>query len=487
MLSFGVDHQGEKLRLSADLGYQDHHIDAPRPSVTPIGGVARPPDADGNFAQKWTYTDEQQLFGVVRAEYDITSAVSAWGAFGMRHGEEANVLANPNALSDGSLTAYRFDNAREDDVYSGEIGLRWDFATGPIEHRIIVSGSLFNIDSKNAYAFSNFFAPFASDLYHPVDAEKPPADFFVGGSLNNPHKTFSTETSSYALADMMKFADGKFILTLGARDQKINSDNFDYNSGNKISGFDDSKTTPVGGLVFRPIESVSLFANYIEGLVAGDTAPFSGPPPAFAPVLNAGEIQKPYAAEQVELGVKWESETLGATLSAFNVTKKVGTLSDEFDDPETEATELFYKLTGEQRNRGVEASVFGQPLDVLRIIGGITWLDAEYTKGGIGLPKGKNPIGTPDTQANVNVEWDLPLKGLTLEGRAIYTSKQFADTANTLEIDAWTRFDIGARYATEIAGRPFSVRARIDNVTNENDWISAGGYPFQGYMVLGAR
>lgn len=184
--------------------------------------------------------------------------------------------------------------------------------------------------------------------------------------------------------------------------------------------------------------------------------------------------------------MKWEADDFGASLSAFNVTKSVGTLSDDADNPGTPGVELLYGLTGEVRNRGIEASVFGQPLEMLRVIGGITWLDSEYSTGGIGLPQGNSPIGTPDLQANVNVEWDLPVEGLTLEGRAMYTASQYADTANALKLDSWTRFDIGARYATQLAGRPFNLRARIDNVTNENDWISAGGYPFQGYMVLGA-
>ena len=122
-----------------------------------------------NFAQPWTFTDEEQLFGVVRAEFDVSTAVAVWAAYGMRHGEEANVLANPTAAPDGFMTAYRFDNAREDDVSSGEVGLRWDFATGPIEHRIILSASTFNIESKNAYAFSDFFSPLVTDLYDPVD------------------------------------------------------------------------------------------------------------------------------------------------------------------------------------------------------------------------------------------------------------------------------------------------------------------------------
>ncbi|HEX5648480.1 MAG TPA: TonB-dependent receptor, partial [Steroidobacteraceae bacterium] len=288
VLAFGIDHDGENFRLSADIGYQDHHIDAPRPSVTPLGGIPKPPDADSNFAQPWTYTDEEQLFGVVRAEYDLTRAVSAWAAYGLRQGEEANVLANPSALPDGSTSSYRFDNTREDDVSSGEIGLRWDFATGPIEHRIILSASIFHIESNNAYAFSEFFPGFASDLYDPVEVAPPAATFFTGGNLNNPGKTFETETSSLAIADMMTFADGKFILTLGARDQDLKSDNFDYNSGAKLSGYDESELTPVGGIVFRPTDSVSIFANYIEGLIAGDTAPFTGPAPGFLPVTNAG-------------------------------------------------------------------------------------------------------------------------------------------------------------------------------------------------------
>jgi iron complex outermembrane receptor protein len=484
VLSFGIDHQGDQLRLAADIGYQDHHIDSPRPSVTPFGGIAGPPDADSNFAQPWTYTDEEQLFGVVRAEYDITSAVSVWGAYGMRHGEEANVLANPTALPDGSMTAYRFDNAREDDVYSGELGLRWDFGTGPIEHRVILSTSLFNIDSKNAYAFSDFFSPFASNLYDPVDAAAPPATFFVGGDLGSPNTTFETETSSYAIADMMTFADGKFLLTLGAREQTLKNDTFDYNTGAKISGYDESEMTPVGGIVFRPTDSLSIFANYIEGLVAGDIAPLTGPFPDFLPVTNAGESQSPIAAEQLELGLKFESDSFGGALSVFNIEKDAGFAL--VDNPDTPAADLKYVISGKLRHRGVEASVYGQPLDNVRVIGGATWLDAEYTEGGIGLPEGNQPIGTPEVQANVNVEWDVLFEGFTLEARALYTASQFADAANTLELDSWTRFDLGARYSTKIADRPFAIRARIDNVTDEKDWISAGGFPGQGYLVLGA-
>ncbi|MBJ7413770.1 MAG: TonB-dependent receptor plug domain-containing protein, partial [Phenylobacterium sp.] len=95
VLALGLDYQGPRARFAADVGFQDHRIEAPRPSVTPAGAVPEAPDASRNFAQPWTYTDERQLFGVVRGEFDVSDAVTAWAAVGGRRGKERNVLANP--------------------------------------------------------------------------------------------------------------------------------------------------------------------------------------------------------------------------------------------------------------------------------------------------------------------------------------------------------------------------------------------------------
>jgi iron complex outermembrane receptor protein len=454
--------------------------------VSPAFGatdVPDPPDASDNFAQRWSFTDEEQLFGVVRAEFDVTNTVAVWGAAGMRNGDEHNVLANPSAQANGTTSTYRFDNTREDDVYSGELGVRWDFETGPVEHRVIVSGSLYSLDSKNAYAFSNF-AGFPGDLYDPVQVPPPAPDFFTGGDLDNPRTTEDTDTYSYAIADMLRFADGRFILTVGARHQNLKTETFDYNTHARASHYDESKVTPVGGIVYRPSESLSFFANYIEGLDAGGIAPtvtFDG-----LPVTNGGQALDPSQTQQFEAGVKYDAGDFGATLSLFNVESSFGIL-EPFDDPSTPTDDAIFRDDGEQRNRGVELSIFGEPFEHLRVIGGATFLDADMTETEGGVNEGNTPIGAPQTQLNLNVEWDVAaLAGLTLEARGMYTSSQYADGANTLVIDSWTRFDIGARYSTEVAGRPLALRARVDNVTDENDWISAGGYPGFGYFVLGA-
>ena len=78
------------------------------------------------------------------------------------------------------------------------------------------------------------------------------------------------------------------------------------------------------------------------------------------------------------------------------------------------------------------------------------------------------------------------ISGLTLDGRIVYTGEQYVDTANTQQLDAWTRLDIGARYTIPMETNDLVLRARIENLTGEDYWASAGGFPGANYLVLGA-
>ena len=471
VLSAGVDYQGDSGRLSADLGFQDQRIDAPRPSVTPLGAIPEPPDASSNFAQPWTLTDERQLFGVIRGEYDLTDNTVVWAAAGMRDGREENVLVNPASDADGNTSEYRFDNYREDQVYSGDIGLRTELETGAIGHRFILSAARFSLESRNAYAFSNF-AGYASSLYDPVVVAPPVPDFFVGGSMSDPHVTQEVNTASFAIADMLSFRDESVLLTVGARFQNIEAETFDYNTGAPLSSYDEGRVTPVVGLVVKPSEQLSLYANYIEGLIPGEIAPATS---NGTPVSNAGEVFDPYQTDQYEIGMKYDSGNYGLTLSAFTLSK-----------PSAFVVGNVFTVAGEQRNQGIELSMFGAPLDNLRVLGGATFLNTEMTRTQGGVYDGKDAIGSPDVQVNANVEWDVPaVEGLTLDARVIYTSSQYADAANFIEVDAWTRLGVGARYTSEIAGRDVVFRARIENLADSDDWISVGGYPGSNYLILG--
>lgn len=471
VLSLGADYRGNIFRFAADLGYQDHNIDAPRPQVTPLGAAPAAPDADSNFAQPWTYTDEQQLFGAVRAEWDLSDSVTAWAAAGARHGEEANVLANPSANADGTTSSYRFDNTREDSIVSADIGIRGDFQTGAIGHRLILSGSAIQSDSRNAYAFSSF-AGFAGNLYTPFAVAPPAADFFVGGVLSDPRTTEEVDNASLAIADMITLLDDRLTFTIGARQQWIETNSYDYNTGARIGGYEDDAVTPSFAVVYRPGESISIYANYAESLQPGATAPATS---GGLPVLNAGEVLAPFQGEQYEVGVKYDGGAFGATVSAFQLSR-----------PNSIVEAQIFQAGGEQEARGLELSAFGEPVEGFRIIGGLTVLDTELSSTQGGVNEGNTPIGVPELQANVNVEWDTPfVRGLTLDARVQYTDDQYINEANTASIPSWTRLDIGARYTVDVAGRAVTFRGRVENVTDENYWASAGGYPGANYLVLG--
>ena len=143
LFSVGLDYRGDKLRLSADLGTQDNELEETRTNVTLLDGVTKvpsAPDSDSNWAQPWSYSDEDDVFGTLRAEYDFNENVTGWAAYGLRRSNEANSLANIRVDSNnGDADIYRFDNAREDRVDTGELGLRGEFSTGSVGHEWVMS------------------------------------------------------------------------------------------------------------------------------------------------------------------------------------------------------------------------------------------------------------------------------------------------------------------------------------------------------------
>ncbi|EKO3401265.1 TonB-dependent siderophore receptor [Vibrio fluvialis] len=467
VLSLGFDHQGENFRMSADLGYQDHHIDAPRPSVTPGSAIPSLPSSEANYAQDWTYTDEKQLFGVVRGEYDFSSQTTGWIAGGMRRGKEHNLLANPTADADGNLTAYLFENVREDTVMSGDTGVRHEFSTGSVGHTVVVSGSVYQSRSKNAYVMSS--STDVGSLYD-YDSLDQFAGLYYGGSLSDPKETERVTYSSAALADTLSLFDDQVKVMLGARLQRLETRSFDYSTGEKTGDYSKTALTPSVGVVYQPTLDISLYANYSEALLPGETAPADSSNPT-------GEVLKPNRSEQYEVGAKYDNGSYGAVVSLFQISKP----SYMYD------SNNYYTDNGEQRNRGIELSAFGEPIESVKVLGGVTLIDAEIVKNADATTEGKQAIGVPKVQANVNIEWATPfVEGLTLEGRTLYTGSQYASADNSLELPSWTRFDLGARYGMKLGDNALTLRARVDNVTDKSYWASAGGYPGSNYLVQGA-
>ncbi len=446
VISIGFDHSGERFRFSADAGYQDHHIDSPRASVLTSSATAIPsaPDASENFVSDWTYTDEKQLFGVIRGEYDISSDTTVWLATGARKGKEHNVLEYIYA-TDSDFSNYTtwgpWENVREDEIFSADTGIRHQLETGSIGHTLVLSGSYYTLKSKNATTY--------------------------GGDLDNPLVTNRNKFSGIAASDTLSLLNDDLLVTLGARFQQMETNTYDYDTGASDSKYNDSAISPYTGIVYKPSDSISLYANYAEALTPGTTV--SGT------YSNSGKTLDPYVSTQVETGIKYDNIYYGGTFSLFRTNKA-----------SQQVVNNTVTQDGEQINQGAELTVFGMPIENVKVLGGVTYTDAELSKTSDGSNEGKTAISVPEIQANLNLEWATPfVEGLTLEQRTVYTGSQYADEANTLKVPSWTRFDLGARYSMKLDQHDVTLRARVENVLDKDYWASAGGYPGSGYLVLG--
>ncbi|EFV87756.1 TonB-dependent siderophore receptor [Achromobacter xylosoxidans C54] len=452
LMTLGMDYRGERTRWSVDVGHQDRKVDAPQERVG-VAAAAPVPDArrvDRGYAPDWTYSNSRDSYIALRAEYDVTDSTMVYGAFGARDGDykflRMNVTVRDAAGNFGSSPSYFL---RDENVQTGEIGARTRFATGAISHSVAFSATQFEKTFGN---LSYDFAPVQSNLFSPLPTTAPS----LAGLSSDIPRSGKSRLTSIALADTLSAWDERVQLTVGGRSQRVVTDQYDE-SGSLTSRYDERKITPAIALLGKPSQHVSLYANYVEGLSEGPTAPLTA--------VNANTVFAPIKSKQIEAGVKVEYGDVGATLSAFQIRRPSG-----LTDPVTG----IYSVNGMQRNRGLELNVFGEPVSNVRLLAGLMYLDGRLTKTGNALTEGNVAPGTPRYSMNAGVEWDTPfLPGLTVTARALRTTSQYLDAANNKEIPGWTRVDVGARYAFRAGNTPVTLRATVENVFNKAYWASA--------------
>ncbi len=470
LFALGLDYRGDRLRVSTDFGYQKQRINGNRNTVylgSALTDIPHAPDADHNYSQKWTSTDLEDTFGMARAEYDLSDHWTAYAAAGAKHTREVGNYSTPTLVnSAGATTASNMFVAHDEDNRSAMAGLRGMFQTGPVSHQVNLGVSGIWTQQRSAYDLSGTFS---NNLYDTVDVPKPAPGKYVGGDINDPGIVGKTINRSVAISDTLGFVDDRVLLTYGLRKQTLKVDGWNY-QGNRSAAYDESITTPVYGIVLKPWENVSVYANRIEGLAQGPTAPASA---GGMPVTNAGEVFAPARSKQVEAGIKYDKGTFGASLGVYRIEKP----SDGYTNADGT-----YVRQGTQRNRGVELNLYGEPIDGLRLLAGATLMDTQLKGTKNGANDGNRAIGVPKFQYNLGADWDVPgLQGVALNARMLRTGGQYANEANTLSIPAWNRFDLGARYSFDVEQRAVTLRANLENVANTRYWASAnGGYLSQG-------
>ncbi|MFW1909110.1 TonB-dependent receptor [Acinetobacter ursingii] len=480
LVSVGLDYRGDRLRLSGDMGYSNNRLTATRPSVTLGSGITSiptPVDSSSNYAQKWSYSNEEDYFGSYRAEYDLTDAITAYAAYGFRHGQEQNSLGNVTLTNanTGDSTFYRFDNARVDMVNTGEVGIRGKLDTGSVQHNLVLSASAFQQNTRNAY-FMDWANQLATNIYRPVQYDQPEAlnPLFHGNDMDSPKLTTRTRLRSIAIGDNLKAFDDKLIVMLGGRYQTIIQDTYQYDNKGKNPSYDESKFTPALGLTYKITPEISVYGNYIESLAKGLSNT----------TANVTTTLKPFVAKQKEVGAKYENGVIGATLSLFDINKQRGI---------KDANGVFSD-GGEYVHRGVELTTYGKLTDDITVLGGVTWMHAKQEDTGSVTYDGNDEVGVPKLQANLGADWKLPVaQDISLNAQLIYTGSTYASLDNNLKVKDWTTLDLGASYKTHLGQTPTTFNFAVNNVFDKNYWGSVGlydninstGNTNNGYIVAG--
>jgi len=452
MAVLGLDFRGERLRLSADLGHTERDTDAPQERVL-VGANAKVPDARDvhhNYAQAWSKARTNDTFGALNAEYDVSDSLMAYGAVGARKSNHDFLRHNVSIINDaGDFTVQPRDFTRDESVRTAMAGLRNWFHTGPVSHELNLAASYFYMDFTNGGAR---YASAPSNLYNPVATPTPGTPTRIDAQVYTENRF-----SGVALADTLGFFDDRLLLTLGARWQRVQVD--DWSDGVKgDTAYDEEKVSPSGGVLLKVTDQLSLYANYMEGLSQGKIAPSTS--------INEDQIFPPFISRQVEVGAKYDLGRVAFTASAFRIRQPAY---------ETNATSRVFGPNGKRDNRGIELSVFGEPLDGVRLLGGVMYIDSELTDTVNGAFDGNRAPATPEYNVNLGAEWDVPgVNGLTLTARGIHSSSQYLDQGNSKQIDGWERFDLGARYAFKVDATEVTLRASVENVMDERYWASAG-------------
>jgi len=459
--ALSLDYTGSRLRASLDVIEQYQWVDAPtRPFLVASGlPVPSAPDGARNVTQKWGWWKSNDLSVLGHAEYDLTDNVTVFADAGTAKSDVSRLSDQTPTILDslGNTSAVPQNWKFQVNRATVDAGVRAKFRTGSISHALSAQANYY---SDRVASGANSGTTVFSNIYSPVDRPEQ----FIGAPTRVPLASTST-LSGIALADTVGVFDDRLQVTLGVRGQQIRSNNYNATSGAVSSAYDKSAVTPLAGVLFKATNSVSIYANYIEGLSKGDVAPTTA--------SNAGEVFAPYKTKQKEVGVKVSTGGVIATLAAFEITKPSGSLNG-----------TLFSVNGEQRNRGVELTMAGEPLTGVRLIGGLTWLNAQLTKAPNPATVGNRPVGVPQWMANAGVEWDVRwVPGLTLTSALTYTASEYVNQANTQSVPSWVTADLGVRYKTQIVGKSTTFRAGVSNVFDRRYWSGVASY---GTISLGA-
>ena len=297
----------------------------------------------------------------------------------------------------------------------------------------------------------NLFGAGAASGFNCTDLFNPdPNDPWTGSiSLRTPTRT-RVDTAAAYVFDSIDVTD-RWILNLGLR-----FDDFSTETSTGLSN-DSSFLTYQAGVVYKITPTGSVYVSYgtsasPSGVTAGDGG---------ENIATSNQDLEPEEAINYEVGTKWElfQRRLSVNAAVFRTEIQNGHVSAA---PGRGAPQV---AVGEQRVDGFEFSVAGSVTPQWQVFGGYSFLKSEIVDAGpVNFAQNGNELpNTPKHSFSLWTTYEV-IPDFTVGGGAYYMSKVYGNTANTVAVPNYWRFDAMASYEVT---ESVNLRLNVQNLTDE--------------------
>ena len=442
--------RSENTDLFVSLEYQKVNTDGAAPQLPASGTVIDNPfgeiDISTNLGEpsiaefesnvirlnselEYQFSEQWKLQNQILASFLRTP--SSQGFVGIENNVTDTGLEPDNRSFRRALT----ENPTETNVFTANANIVGEFNTGSIEHELLFGVEYSNrkIDDVVDLRFVNDI-----DIFDPVYSPDSVSSFT---NRIQDQLTKNNEVGLY-IQDQINFTDS-LILALGGRLDFADTELTDADP-NLDADANDTDFTPRVGLIYKPIENVSLYASYTESFLPNAGRAREIDPETLQPII--GDEFEPETGRQYEVGVKGEffDDKILATLALFDLKR-----SNVID-----ATVLSSRQIGEQKSRGIELDIGGEILPGWQITSSYAYLDTEIlsdTNEFDNIDSSGNQLqNVPKNAFNIWTTYTLQqgtLEGLGFGVGIFYEDQKQGDLENTFTIPDYIRTDAAIYYS----------------------------------------
>ncbi|MEO6117772.1 MAG: TonB-dependent siderophore receptor, partial [Methylotenera sp.] len=365
-----------------------------------------------------------------------------------------NIFARNSVTNAGTVQfgAYRDETDRENLI--NQTDLMFDVKTGSIEHKM-----LFGMELAKQKTDSKRYQPTtgSSDVPGPTGTQPASNPFVPTASFAAlaTNRKSDVDVTAFYVQDQIVLTP-KWQAIVGLRHDKFETDFTDKRANQNID-VSDNLLSPRAGLIFKPVEAVSLYGNYSISYVprAGDQ---------LTSLTVANSSFDPEKFINYEIGAKWDANpNLSFTAAVYKLERENVAITDPSDITKT-------VLVDGQETKGIELSVSGNITDKWSIFGGYAYQDGEITKqqgaGTTAILSGAELAQTPDhtfslwNRYDINDTWGVALGVIS---RSDMYAQIPTRTVSTV-LPGYTRFDaaIYGKFSEKVR-----LQVSLENLTNK--------------------